>query len=117
MQYISRCEASILYDLAVRAGGKPRSRLIAECEFLMTLPRTPLSIVVAFLVAFLTFSPMTARAQSAAAREYLNSPVNQARFFLDFMGTSGETAAESDLPLPDTETVSRLGSTSLLALT
>jgi hypothetical protein len=48
-----------------------------------------------------------ARAQSAPARDYLNTPVDQARFFLDSIGSSGETAAESDLPLPDNESVSR----------
>src|SRR5580658_8200098 len=80
----------------------------------MILSRTPLSIVLAFLVAFLTLFPPTARAQSAPAREYLNTPVNQARFFLDFVGSSGETAAESGLPLPDNESVSRLGSASVL---
>jgi hypothetical protein len=47
----------------------------------MNLLRTPLSIVIAFLVVFLMFFPMTARAQSAPARDYLNTPVNQARFF------------------------------------
>jgi hypothetical protein len=83
-----------------------RSRLIATCEFFMKLLRTPSSIVAAFLVAFLTFSPTTTWAQSA--RDYLNTPVNQARFFLDFIDSSGETAAESDLPLPDIETVLRL---------
>jgi hypothetical protein len=71
-------------------------------------------VVVAFMVAFLSAFPMTARSQGAPAREYLNTPVNQARFFLDFVGSSGETAAESDLPLPDNESVSRLGSGSLL---
>jgi hypothetical protein len=80
----------------------------------MILSRTPLSIVLAFLVAFLTLFPTTARAQSAPARDYLNTPVNQARFFLDFVGSSGETAAESNLPLPDNESVSRLASSSIL---
>jgi hypothetical protein len=73
-----------------------------------------LSSVAAFIVALLTFFPLIARAQSAPARDYLNTPVDQARFFLDFVGSSGETAAESDLPLPDNESVSRLGSSSLL---
>jgi hypothetical protein len=115
MQCVTRCVAPILHHLSVRAGrGKSRSRLIAACEFLMKLPRTPLNIVTAFMVAFLTFFPMMACDQSAPARDYLNTPVNQARFFLDFVGSSGETAAESDLPLPDNESVSRLGSASLL---
>jgi Putative MetA-pathway of phenol degradation len=80
----------------------------------MTLPRKRLNGVVGFLVVFLTFFPITARSQSAPARDYLNTPVNQARFFLDFVGSSGETAAESDLPLPDNESLSRLASSSLL---
>jgi hypothetical protein len=80
----------------------------------MIPPRTILSIVVAFVLALSMFLPLTARAQGAPAREYLNTPVNQARFFLDFVGSSGETAAESTLPLPDNESVSRLGSASLL---
>jgi hypothetical protein len=78
----------------------------------MTLSGTPVRTTIAFLLAF--SAPLTARAQSAPAREYLNTPVNQARFFLDFVGSSGETAAESGLPLPDNESVSRLGSASLL---
>jgi hypothetical protein len=80
----------------------------------MNLPRTPLNIATAFLVAFLTFFPTLASAQSAPAREFLNTPVNHARFFLDFVGSSGETAAESALPLPNNESVSRLASASLL---
>jgi hypothetical protein len=81
----------------------------------MKLLRTRSSFAAAIIVAFLTFFlPVMARAQSAAAREYLNTPVNQARFFLDVIGSSGETAAESDLPLPDIDTVLRLASTSLL---
>ena len=71
-------------------------------------------MIAAFLIAFWMSFPFTARAQGAPAREYLNTPVNQARFFLDFVGSSGETAAESALPLPDNESVSRLGSASLL---
>jgi Putative MetA-pathway of phenol degradation len=76
--------------------------------------RTPSSFVAAFIVAFLTCFPVMVRAQSAAAREYLNTPVNTTRFFIDFIGSSGETAAESDLPLPNTESVGRFGSASLL---
>ena len=88
--------------------------LKVECKLLMNLPKTSLSIVIALLMVFLVFFPMLAMAQGAPAREYLNTPVNQARFFLDFVGSSGETAAESGLPLPDNESVSRLGSASVL---
>jgi hypothetical protein len=115
MQDATRREAPILHDLSLPAGrGKTRARLIAACEFLMKLPRTPSSVVAASVFAFMTFFPVMAKAQSAPARDYRNTPVNQARFFLDFVGSSGETAAESDFPLPDTESVSRLASASLL---
>ena len=83
-------------------------------KFLLKLVKPPLRICVACVVTAVTFFPATARAQSAPARDYLNTPVNTARFFLDFVGSSGETAAQSDLPLPDNESVSRLGSASLL---
>jgi hypothetical protein len=72
--------------------------------------RTLLSSV----VAFVTFFPVTARAQGPPARDYLNTPVNQIRFFVDVLGTNGETAAESDLPLPNFETVTRNGFLTLL---
>jgi hypothetical protein len=76
----------------------------------MNLTRTRLSIAVALLTLF----PVTAKAQSAPAREFVNTPVNAARFFLDFISTKAETAAESDLPLPNNEAVSRLGIATIL---
>jgi len=68
----------------------------------LPLPKTPLSI----MVAFLTFFPVTTRAQSP--RDYLNTPVNTAAFFVDFLNANSETAAESDLPLPNNVAVSRV---------
>jgi Putative MetA-pathway of phenol degradation len=73
-----------------------------------SLPKTSLSIV----VAFLTFFPVGIRAQSP--RDYLNIPVNQALLQLDFLNTNTETASASDLPLPNNLAVSLIGSASLL---
>lgn len=58
MLYVDRCEAPILHELTPL----PRSRLIAGCEFLMTLPRAPLSRCSISWQAFLTFFLMTASA-------------------------------------------------------
>jgi hypothetical protein len=84
--------------------------LFAQRKGWMTLPlrKTALSIV----VAFVTFFPSTARAQSP--RDYLNTPVNAASFFLDFVNTNTETAAESDLPLPNNAAVGRHGFATIL---
>jgi hypothetical protein len=72
--------------------------------------RTLLSIV----VALATFSPATTEAQGPPARDYLNVPIYQARTFVDLLGTNGETAAASDIPLPNNVTVTRNGYFSLL---
>ena len=72
------------------------------------LLRTPLSVVGAFLTLF----PATTWAQSA--RDYLNTPVNAASGFLDFINTNAETATESDLPLPNNEAVGRHGFATIL---
>jgi hypothetical protein len=75
----------------------------------MTFRRLP-----TILSAFVTFFAVTLRAQGPPARDYLNTPVNQVRAFIDVLGTNGETAAQSDLPLPNFETVTRNGFVSLL---
>ncbi len=85
-------------------------RLFAECELCMTPPRTPLSIV----VVLVTFFPVLTRAQGPAARDFLNTPVYATRFFFDFVNSSGETAAASDVPLPNNATIVRNGVVSLL---
>jgi Putative MetA-pathway of phenol degradation len=74
----------------------------------LSLPKTPLSIV----VAFITFFPVSTKAQSP--RDYLNTPVNAAVLQFDFLNTNTETAAASDLPLPNNLAVSRLGVATLL---
>jgi hypothetical protein len=74
----------------------------------LPLPKTQLSIVVAFVTLF----PMATRAQSA--RDYLNTPVNAASFYLDFINTNTVTAPESDLPLPNNEAVGRHGFATIL---
>jgi len=87
-----------------------RLRSFAERELCTMLSRTPLSIV----VAFVTFFPVTTKAQGPAARDYLNTPVYAARFFMDVLGTNGETAADSDVPLPNNVIITRNGFVSLL---
>jgi hypothetical protein len=74
----------------------------------LSLKKTPLS----FVVAILTFFPVSTRAQSP--RDYLNTPVDAALLQLDFLNTNTETASASDLSLPNNLSVSRLGSASLL---
>ena len=72
------------------------------------LRRTPFVIV----VAFITFFPVTTSAQSP--RDYLNTPVDASMFFLDLLNNNSETAAESDLPLPNNLAVSRVGVATVL---
>lgn len=76
----------------------------------MTGPRTSLSVGVALLALL----PIAVRAQSAPARDFLNTPVNAARFFLDLTNTTTETAPASNLPLPNNEAVSGLGLVTIL---
>ena len=66
-------------------------------------PTTPLSIVVAFMMFF----PVSTRAQSP--RDYLNTPVDAAVLQVDFLNSNTETASASELPLPNSLAVSRLG--------
>ncbi len=69
-----------------------------------------MSIVVAFVILL----PVATRAQGPAARDYLNTPVYAARFFADFIASSGETAAASDVPLPNNAMIVRNGFVTLL---
>jgi hypothetical protein len=71
----------------------------------LTLPL--LSMVVAFF-------PTVTLGQGPPARDYLNTPVDQIRFFVDLVGSNAVTAAQSDLPLPNFETVTRNGFLSFL---
>jgi|SRR5580704_4567151 hypothetical protein len=72
------------------------------------LRKAPLTVV----LAVVTFFPMTAWAQSP--RDYLNTPVDAALLQLDFLNSNTETAAASDLPLPNNLAVSKLGAFSFL---
>jgi hypothetical protein len=65
-------------------------------------------------LALLGLFPSIAKAQAAGPRDYLNTPVNAAAIFSDFIGASSETAAESDLPLPNNEAIVRNGSATIL---
>jgi Putative MetA-pathway of phenol degradation len=76
----------------------------------MTLHRTLLGIA----LGLLTLDPLITMAQSAGARDYSNTPVNDARFFLDFLDTKADTVAEANLPLPNNEAVVRTGAASIL---
>src|ERR1700728_4811814 len=60
------------------------------------------------------FFPLTVRAQSVPARDYLNTPVDNARFFLNLTNSAAVTAAESDVPVPNNETVVGSGYLSIL---
>jgi hypothetical protein len=80
----------------------------AQRKLRMTLPKTRLSIV----LAFLWFLPASIRAQSP--RDYLNTPVHAATIQLGFLKSNTETASASDLALPNNVAVSRLGVASLL---
>jgi hypothetical protein len=48
--------------------------------------------------------------RAQGAREYLNTPVNAATGFVEFVGTKAQTAPSSDVPLPNNTAITRLGS-------
>ena len=85
-------------------------RLFAQVKGWMTLPlpKVALTIVLAFIILI----PATTNAQSP--RDYLNTPVNAASFFLDFVNTNTETSTESDLSLPNNVAVGRHGVATIL---
>ncbi len=87
-----------------------KTSLLVFCSALLGKHSRPR--VLGIVVAFVTFFPVTTWAQSP--RDYLNTPVDAASFFLDFLDTNSETAAESDLPLPNNEAVSRFGIATIL---
>jgi hypothetical protein len=59
------------------------------------------------VAALATFLPVTAWAQGPPARDYLNTPIYQVRGFVDFLAGNAQTAASSDVPLPNNVTISR----------
>jgi hypothetical protein len=77
---------------------------------------TPLSaMLLGIFVAIAAIYPPATRAQGApSARDFLNTPVNSAAIFVDYLSTNSETAADSDLPLPNNEAVTRLGTATIL---
>jgi hypothetical protein len=58
---------------------------------------------IALVIALLVLCPTPARAQSAPARDYLNTPIDVTRFFLTYTSSTAVTGAESDVPLPNNE--------------
>ena len=83
--------------------------LFVESRFGTTRFRRASTIVAALVTLF-----PAVRAQGPAARAYVNTPVNQVRFFADYLGSNGETADSSDIPLPNNVTVTRYGFLGLL---
>ena len=82
--------------------------LTDKCKFWVTLgARFGIAILLACF-------PIVTRAQGPPARDYLNVPIYQVRFFGDFLATNGETAADSDVPLPNNVTITRNGFLSFL---
>lgn len=81
--------------------------LYTECELWMDLRTT-------LIAACVMFFPVATKAQGPPARDYLNTPVYQARFFGEFIASNAQTAASSDIPLPNNVTISRNGFVSLL---
>jgi hypothetical protein len=91
---------------------RPRPwRFAAKKPGLLSLRRTS-SLGIA--LAWLTFFPVMTMAQSAGARDYSNTPVNDTRFFIDLLDTKADTVAEAGLALPNNEAVVRAGAVSLL---
>jgi hypothetical protein len=82
----------------------------AERKLRMTqsLSKTSLSVV----LPFVTFFPVSIKAQSP--RDYMNTPVDAAILQVDYSKSNSETAAASDLPLPNNESVGNLGVGTLL---
>jgi hypothetical protein len=81
---------------------------VLDYRHLTQLPMLWLSLVT--LILF----PVMTMAQSAGARDYSNTPVNDARFFIDLLDTKADTVAEAGLALPNNEAVLRTGAVSLL---
>jgi hypothetical protein len=78
-------------------------RILAEKNFCI-MTKTLVTIV----ISVATF-PLTAWAQGApAARDFMNTPVDAASFFADFLYNKSETASSSGLGLPNNETASRI---------
>jgi hypothetical protein len=103
----------------IRRSGKicPNSFLAIgrEEKPLPMLQRTSLGIA----LALLTFTPMMSMAQSAGARDYLNTPVDAASIFLDLIDAKADTVNaglvdESGSALPNNEGIVRSAVVSLL---
>jgi hypothetical protein len=72
-----------------------------------------------WIAALLAFSPLASLGQSAGPRDYLNTPVDAASFFVDLVGAKADTANgglvdESNVSLPNNEGTVRTGVVSLL---
>jgi len=71
------------------------------------------------IAALLAFAPLVSVGQSAGPRDYLNTPVDAASFFIDLVGSKADTVNgglvdESNVSLPNNEGTVRTGIVSLL---
>jgi hypothetical protein len=74
-------------------------RKLAESKFWMTVTVIGLGILF----------PLKARGQGApAARDFMNTPVNQLSYFADFLYNKAQSASSANLPVPNNETLSRV---------
>jgi hypothetical protein len=102
---------SVTYNLLHHCGGE-FIKVIGKLGCYRRMRR--LSLLTRTVVALGALLPVVTRAQGPPARDYLNAPVNTIRFFGDFVATNAETAADSDIPLPNNVMVGRQGFASLL---
>jgi hypothetical protein len=91
-------------------GGKVQRLLLlfARGTTSVRMPKTSMTIVAAFVALF----PLATKAQSP--RDYVNTPVDSGVLMVDFLNSNTETASGSDLPLPNNESVGRVGAATYL---
>jgi hypothetical protein len=85
--------------------------MFAERTLWLTLPMAKMPLT--FFAVIMVFFSATAGAQSPGPRDFLNTPVNQAVAWVDYVSTSSETVV-ADLPLPNNQFVSQVVAPTLL---
>jgi hypothetical protein len=84
---------------------------LARHKSWMALNATYLSVAMSLGTLF----PVTVRAQGApAARDFMNTPINAASFFGDFVFNRAETASSTNSSLPNNETLNRVAVVTIL---
>ena len=104
---VNICELSLICITALQTNLREDSHLLLfarrKLGKTLSLPKTQLSIVVAFIIFF----PASTRAQSP--RDYMNTPVDAGVLQVDLKEANTETVSASDLPLPNNVAVNRSG--------